>query len=46
MVLWKMAAKIIASLCAIDPAHPVRHEFTPYNVGMMGAYGFNQAQRA
>jgi uncharacterized protein (TIGR02757 family) len=42
---WKMAAEITASLRAVDPADPVRYDFSLCHVGMMGACGFNQAQK-
>ena len=42
---WKMAAEITASLRAIDPVDPVRYDFALCHVGMMGACGFNQAQK-
>ena len=40
-----MAAEITASLRAIDPVDPVRYDFALCHVGMMGACGFNQAQK-
>ena len=42
---WKMAAEITASLRAIDPADPVRFDFSLCHVGMMNACGFNRAQK-
>jgi uncharacterized protein (TIGR02757 family) len=42
---WKMAAEITASLRAIDPADPVRFDFSLCHVGMMNACGFNRPQR-
>ena len=42
---WKMAAEIAASLRAVDPVDPVRYDFSLCHLGMMGACGFNQAQR-
>ena len=42
---WKMAAQITASLRALDPADPVRYDFSLCHVGMMNACGFNRAQR-
>ena len=42
---WKMAAEITASLRALDPADPVRYDFSLCHVGMMGACGFNQTQK-
>ena len=41
---WKMAAEITASLRAIDPADPVRYDFSLCHLGMMGACGFSRAQ--
>jgi uncharacterized protein (TIGR02757 family) len=41
---WKMAAEITASLRAIDPADPVRYDFSLCHVGMMNACGFGRAQ--
>jgi uncharacterized protein (TIGR02757 family) len=40
---WKMAAEITESLRAIDPADPVRYDFSLCHVGMMNACGFNRA---
>jgi uncharacterized protein (TIGR02757 family) len=42
---WKMAAEITASLRAIDPADPVRYDFSLCHVGMMNACGFRRAQK-
>ena len=42
---WKMAAEITASLRAIEPADPVRYDFSLCHVGMMNACGFNRAQK-
>ena len=42
---WKMAAEITASLRAIDPADPIRYDFSLCHVGMMNACGFNRAQK-
>jgi uncharacterized protein (TIGR02757 family) len=42
---WKMAAEIPASLRALDPADPVRFDFSLCHVGMMNACGFNRAQK-
>jgi uncharacterized protein (TIGR02757 family) len=42
---WKMAADITASLRAINPADPVRYDFSLCHVGMMNACGFGRAQR-
>ncbi len=41
---WKMAAEITASLRALDPADPVRFDFSLCHVGMMNACGFNREQ--
>lgn len=41
---WKMAADITASLRAIDPADPIRYDFSLCHVGMMSACGFSRAQ--
>jgi len=37
---WKMAADITAALRAIDPADPVRYDFSLCHVGMMNACGY------
>jgi uncharacterized protein (TIGR02757 family) len=42
---WRMAASITASLRALEPADPVRYDFSLCHVGMMGACGLNRAQR-
>jgi uncharacterized protein (TIGR02757 family) len=42
---WKMAADITAALRALDGADPVRYDFSLCHIGMMGACGFNRAQR-
>jgi uncharacterized protein (TIGR02757 family) len=42
---WKMAAEITASLRAVDPADPVRYDFSLCHVGMMNACGFNRPQK-
>ena len=42
---WKMAADITAALRAIDPADPVRYDFSLCHVGMMNACGFGRPQR-
>jgi uncharacterized protein (TIGR02757 family) len=42
---WKMAAEITSSLRRIEPADPVRYDFSLCHVGMMNACGFNRAQR-
>jgi uncharacterized protein (TIGR02757 family) len=41
---WKMAADITASLRRLDPADPVRFDFSLCHVGMMNACGFGRAQ--
>jgi uncharacterized protein (TIGR02757 family) len=42
---WKMAAEITASLRQLDPADPVRYDFSLCHVGMMNACGFNRPQK-
>lgn len=42
---WKMAADITASLRVLDPADPVRYDFSLCHLGMMGACGFGTKQR-
>jgi len=41
---WKMAAEITSSLRAVDPADPVRFDFSLCHVGMMNACGFGRRQ--
>jgi len=41
---WRMAAEITNSLRAIDPADPVRFDFSLCHVGMMNACGFGRRQ--
>jgi uncharacterized protein (TIGR02757 family) len=41
---WKMARDITASLTRIDPADPVRYDFSMCHLGMMNACGFSRAQ--
>ncbi len=41
---WKMAADITASLRRLDPADPVRFDFSLCHVGMMNACGFGRSQ--
>jgi uncharacterized protein (TIGR02757 family) len=41
---WKMAAEITTALRAIDPADPVRYDFSLCHVGMMNACGYGRAQ--
>ncbi len=42
---WKMAADITASLRRLDPADPVRYDFSLCHVSMMGACGYGTKQR-
>ena len=42
---WKMAAEITAALRALNPADPVRYDFSLCHVGMMGACGYGRSQR-
>jgi uncharacterized protein (TIGR02757 family) len=42
---WRMAAEITAALRQIDPADPVRYDFSLCHLGMMNACGFNRPQR-
>ena len=37
---WKMAAQVTAALRTIDPADPVRFDFSLCHIGMNGACGF------
>ena len=41
---WKMAADITAALRQIDPADPVRYDFSLCHVGMMNACGYGRPQ--
>jgi uncharacterized protein (TIGR02757 family) len=41
---WKMAADITATLRGIDPADPVRFDFSLCHVGMMNACGYGRRQ--
>jgi uncharacterized protein (TIGR02757 family) len=41
---WRMAADITASLRQLDPADPVRFDFSLCHIGMMNACGFGRAQ--
>jgi uncharacterized protein (TIGR02757 family) len=41
---WKMAAQITASLREIEPADPVRFDFSLCHVGMMQACGYGRPQ--
>ena len=40
---WRMAADITASLRALDPADPVRYDFSLCHIGMMNACGYGRA---
>jgi uncharacterized protein (TIGR02757 family) len=42
---WKMASEITASLRAIDPADPVKFDFSLCHLGMMNACGYGRPQR-
>jgi uncharacterized protein (TIGR02757 family) len=42
---WKMAAEVTASLRALDPADPVRYDFSLCHIGMMSACGYGRTQR-
>jgi uncharacterized protein (TIGR02757 family) len=41
---WKMAAQITASLRLLDPADPVKYDFSLCHIGMSDQCGFNRAQ--
>ena len=41
---WKMARDITSSLATIEPADPVRYDFSICHLGMMNACGFSRAQ--
>jgi uncharacterized protein (TIGR02757 family) len=41
---WRMAADITASLRALDPADPVRYDFSLCHIGMMNACGYGRRQ--
>jgi uncharacterized protein (TIGR02757 family) len=41
---WRMARDITASLTRIDPADPVRYDFSICHLGMMNACGFSRVQ--
>jgi uncharacterized protein (TIGR02757 family) len=41
---WKMAADITAALRALEPADPVKYDFSLCHVGMMNACGFGRKQ--
>jgi uncharacterized protein (TIGR02757 family) len=42
---WRMARDITASLRRLDPADPVRYDYSMCHLGMMNACGFSRAQR-
>ena len=42
---WRMASEITESLRHLDPADPVRFDFSICHLGMMDACGFNRPQR-
>jgi uncharacterized protein (TIGR02757 family) len=42
---WKMACDITRSLRSLDPADPVKYDYSLCHLGMMNACGFNRAQR-
>jgi uncharacterized protein (TIGR02757 family) len=42
---WKMARDITASLRRLDPADPVKYDFSLCHLGMMNACGFGRSQR-
>ncbi len=42
---WRMAADITASLRALDPADPVKYDFSLCHIGMMSACGYGRPQR-
>jgi uncharacterized protein (TIGR02757 family) len=41
---WRMAREITASLRMLDPADPVRYDYSLCHLGMMNACGFNRTQ--
>ena len=41
---WKMAADITSALRKLEPADPVRYDFSLCHVGMMGACGYGRPQ--
>lgn len=41
---WKMAAEITAGLARLDPADPIRYDFSLCHIGMMNACGYARAQ--
>jgi uncharacterized protein (TIGR02757 family) len=42
---WKMAADITASLRRLDPADPIKYDFSLCHLGMMNACGYGREQR-
>ena len=42
---WKMASDVTASLRALDPADPVRYDFSLCHIGMMNACGYARSQK-
>ena len=42
---WRMAVDITAALREIDPADPVRYDFSLCHLGMMNACGYGRAQK-
>ena len=42
---WAMARDITASLRRLDPANPVKYDYSLCHLGMMNACGFNRAQK-
>jgi uncharacterized protein (TIGR02757 family) len=42
---WRMAADITTALRRLDPADPIRFDFSLCHVGMMGNCGFGERQR-
>lgn len=42
---WAMARDITASLRRLDPADPVKYDYSLCHLGMMNACGFNRSQR-
>lgn len=41
---WRMAADITAALRALDPADPVKYDFSLCHIGMMNACGYGKKQ--
>jgi uncharacterized protein (TIGR02757 family) len=42
---WRMASDITRTLREIDPADPIKYDFSLCHLGMMNACGFNRPQR-